>query len=150
MIAASLLAFLHFAAVFVVFGTVFFEWLTLGPAPTLQEARRLQWADRLYGIAAGVVIVAGVFRVVRFEKGWAFYSVSPFFYVKMGLFLIVGLLSIYPTIRFIRWGAQTKRGAAPVLGDGEYRRLALTLRLELLLLFAVALSASLMARAVGL
>ena len=33
----------------------------------------------------------------------------------MALFVLVGLISIYPTVRFIKWRAQTRQGAAPVV-----------------------------------
>jgi putative membrane protein len=58
-------------------------------------------------------------------------------------------LSIYPTIRFIKWRAQTSQGVAPVVGASEYRRIIVMLRLELGLLLAMALCASLMARGIG-
>jgi putative membrane protein len=67
----------------------------------------------------------------------------------MGLFVLVGLLSIYPTIRFIRWRAQTRQGSAPVLVAGEYEKIMLMLRAELVLLLGMALCASLMARGIG-
>jgi len=36
-------------------------------------------------------------------KGWAYYSVNLFFWAKLGAFTLVGLLSIAPTVEFIRW-----------------------------------------------
>ncbi len=36
-------------------------------------------------------------------KGWAYYSVNPFFWAKIAAFLVVGVLSVWPTIAFIRW-----------------------------------------------
>ena len=65
------------------------------------------------------------------------------------LFLGVGLLSIYPTIRFLKWRAQTRQGLAPVLAANECRSILAILRIELLLLLATVLCASLMARGVG-
>jgi putative membrane protein len=149
MFISALFAFLHFAAVFVIFATVFYEWLTMSPAPTLAEARRLQLCDRWYGIGAGVVLVVGVLRVLYFEKGTEFYAASPFFRAKLLLFLIAGLLSIYPTVRFIKWRAATRQGLAPQVSEQEHARIMLVLRLELVLLLGVTLCASLMARAVG-
>jgi putative membrane protein len=143
-------AFLHFAAVFGVFATVFLEWQTMSRAPTFAEARRIQVCDAWYGISAGAVLVVGFLRVYYFEKGPAFYFASPFFHAKMTLFILAGLLSIYPTIRFLKWRAQTRQGQAPVVADGEYKWIMVILRAELVLLLGVALCASLMARGVGL
>lgn len=150
MIVSALFAFLHFLAVFGIVCTVFLEWQTMSRTPTHAEARRIQVSDRWFGVFAVVVLVVGFLRVFYFEKGKAFYAASPFFHAKLTLFVLVGLLSIYPTIRFIRWGAQTKQGLAPVVSAIEYRRIMLMLRLELVLLLGMALCASLMARGVSL
>jgi putative membrane protein len=113
MTTSATFAFLHFLAVFGIFATVFFEWQAMSGTPTFAEARRIQLCDRWFGIFAGLVLVVGFLRVYYFEKGKAFYFSNPFFNAKLTLFLLVGLLSIYPTIRFIKWGAQTKQGLAP-------------------------------------
>ena len=84
-----------------------------------------------------------------FEKGKSFYGTNPYFQAKLALFLVVGLLSIYPTLRFLKWRAQTKQGLAPVLAANEYKAIMLLLRIELVLLLAIALCASLMARGIG-
>lgn len=148
MATSALFAFLHFLAVFGIFGTVFVEWQTMSRKPTLAEARRIQVSDRWFGIFAMVVLVVGFLRVYYFEKGVAFYSSNPFFHAKLTLFVLIGLLSIYPTIRFIKWGPQTKQGMAPVVTAEQYTRIMFVLRVELLLLLGMALCASLMARGV--
>jgi len=146
---SALFAFLHFLAVFGIFAAVFLQWRTMSPAPTLVDARRIQASDRVYGMLAIVVLVVGFLRVYHFEKGKAPYAANPFFQAKLMLFLGVGLLSIYPTIRFLKWRVQTKQGLAPVLAANEYRSIVAVLGIELLLLLATALCASLMARGVG-
>lgn len=150
MLTSALFAFLHFLAVFGIVATIFLEWQTMSRAPTHAEARRLQVCDRWYGIFAAMVLVVGFLRVYYFEKGKAFYAASPFFQAKLGLFVVIGLLSIYPTIRFIRWRPQTRQGRAPDVAEREYKLIMLVLRVELVLLLGMALCASLMARGVGL
>ena len=146
---SALFAFFHFLAVFGIFAAVVLQWQTMSPTPSLAEARRIQTSDRWFGAFAVVVLVVGFLRVYHFEKGKAFYASNPFFQAKLALFLGVGLLSIYPTIRFLKWRAQTKQGLAPVLATKEYKSIVMVLRIELLLLLATALCASLMARGVG-
>lgn len=150
MTAGALFAFLHFVAVFGIFATVFLEWQTMSPAPSLAEARRIQRCDRWYGLFAMLLLVVGFLRVYFFEKGSKFYFANPVFDAKLVLFVLVGIASIYPTLRFIRWGAQTRRGEAPTVTPEEHRRIMLSLRAELLLLLAAALCASFMARGIGL
>ena len=150
MVVPAVFAFLHFLAVFGIFATVVLEWQTMSSAPTYAEARRIQLSDRWFGVFALVVLAVGFLRVFYFEKGKAFYASNPFFQAKLALFVLVGLLSIYPTIRFVKWNAQTKQGLAPVVSAAEYGRIMLMLRAELVLLLGVAMCASLMARGVGL
>jgi len=149
MIINSLIAFLHFIAAFGIACTLFFEWLTFSKSPTYIEAKRIQQCDRWYGILAGIILVAGFLRVYYFEKGSAYYFSNPFFLVKLCLFLIVGLLSVYPTIKFIAWRKDMRTGQPPVISDKEFTAISFILNLELCLLAALVLSASLMARGVS-
>jgi len=146
---SALFAFLHFIAVFGIFAVVVLQWQTMSPAPTLAEAKRIQVSDRWFGMLAVLVLVVGFLRVYHFEKGKAFSGSNPFFQAKLALFLVVGLLSIYPTVRFLKWRAQTKQGLAPVLAANEYKAIIALLRIEVVLLLATAGCASLMARGVG-
>ena len=147
---SALFAFLHFVAAFGIVAVVFLEWRTMSPAPTLAEAKRLQACDRWYGVFAGLVLVVGFLRLMYFEKGRDFYLGNPAFHAKLGLFLLAGLLSIYPTLRFIRWRAQTRQGTAPAVSQREYGLIMLMLRGEMAALVGVLLCASLMARGIGL
>jgi putative membrane protein len=149
MVAGALFSFLHFVAVLAIAGTLFFEWFTLNHAPSLADARRLQSADRWYGIAAGVLLVVGLVRVFQYEKGKDYYVSNTFFLLKMALFIAVGLISIYPTVRFIAWGKLTRQGQVPVVSAAELQRLRRVLAAELLLLAGIVLCASLMAKGLG-
>ena len=149
MVASALFSFLHFAAVLAIAGTLFFQWLTLSATPTPDDVLRLQISDRSYGAAAGVLLVVGFVRVFQFEKGQDYYFHNTFFLLKMALFVAVGLISIYPTMRFIAWGKLARQGRTPTLAEAEFRRLRQALGIELLLLAGIVLCASLMAKGLG-
>ena len=149
MLGSATLAFLHFAAVFGVFGTLVGEFLLFSRTPTLAQASRLQQLDRLYGLSAVVLLVAGGLRAWRFEKGLDFYLHNPFFHLTLTLFVAVGLLSIYPPVVFIRWGRALRAGQAPVVSAAQHTWISRILALELVLLFAILAAASLMAKGVG-
>ena len=149
MVTSAVFSFLHFIAVFGIFAALFLEWQTMSRAPTYAEARRIQRCDTWYGLFAAMVLIAGFLRVYYFEKGSEFYLANPFFYAKLALFVAAGLLSIYPTIRFLKWRAQTRQGQAPAVTDEEYRKIMRAIRAEMVLLLGVALCASLMARGIG-
>ena len=73
------------------------EWLNA----TVVE--RLVTVDRVYGIAAGAVFLTGLARIFLGAKGGAYYGGNWLLWVKVGLFVAVGLMSIRPTLRFARW-----------------------------------------------
>ena len=64
---------------------------------------RLVAVDRLYGIAAGIVLATGVIRIYFDTKGSSWYWSNWLLHTKLTLFVLVGLISIVPTIRFARW-----------------------------------------------
>lgn len=146
----ALIAAVHFLAAFGVVAAVFCEWLLYSRTPTHADARRIQRCDAWYGLSSIAVIVAGLLRVYYFEKGSAFYLGNGVFILKIALFAAMGLLSIYPTTRFIRWRADTRAGRAPVIDAREFSLTAMTLNLELGLVVAIAVCASLMAKGIGL
>lgn len=148
MLVSALVAFAHFAAAFALAASLVYERAVFNRHPSASDVRRLAAADRWYGLASVVLLGAGFARAIWFEKGWAFYAANPFFHLKITLFVIVGLLSIYPTVMFIRWSKAAKQGQAPVVTDLQYRRLSLVLNLEIAALLLIVASASLMAHGV--
>ncbi|HBC22541.1 MAG TPA: DUF2214 domain-containing protein, partial [Pseudomonas sp.] len=74
---------------------------------------------------------------------------NSFFHAKVGLFVVVAVLSIYPTLTFLRWRPALAAGQAPTISSGSARWVKLTIRLELLLLAMIPLLAALMARGFG-
>ncbi|MFN8426235.1 MAG: DUF2214 family protein [Anaerolineales bacterium] len=148
--ASAVVAFLHHLFAFTLVACVVYEFIAFRKGLTIEEARRIQRVDLFYGISAGLLLIVGLLRVFFFEKGAAFYSQSPFFWVKMGTFLIVGLLSIDPTIRYIRWNKVISENKTPEVSDKEFKRTRAILWLELIGLVVIILAAAFMARGIGL
>jgi putative membrane protein len=76
--------------------------------------RRLFAADNVWGIAALLWVVTGVWRAFGgLEKGTAFYLSSPLFWIKLGLFVLIVVLELRPMLTLIRWRRERGRGQAP-------------------------------------
>ena len=115
----AILAYLHFLAILTL--VVFIsseaalcraEWLNA------KVVERLAVVDRIYGIAAGAVLITGVARTWWGIKGASWYWHQPLLHLKLALFIAVGLLSIKPTIMFIRWRRELRAtGALPAEAD---------------------------------
>ncbi|MDX1378048.1 MAG: DUF2214 family protein [Anaerolineales bacterium] len=145
----AFMAFFHHLFAFTLTASLVYEFITYRNNMTADEARRMQRMDIVYGISAGLLLIVGLLRVFFFEKGLSFYLQSPFFWVKMVTFIIVGLLSIGPTIRFVRWNQLLKENQPPVVSEAEFNRTRLILRLEMVGLAIILLSAVFMARGIG-
>ena len=146
---SSLFAFLHHLAAFTLVAALALEFVLLKEELTAKTARKLLAIDGVFGASAGVLLIVGLLRVVYFEKGAAYYFHSVPFLAKLSLFVLVGLLSIYPTLQFLSWRTALREGRAPVLEDARRRRIRAILHAELTGVVLVILCAALMARGVG-
>ena len=149
MTASALFAFLHHAAAFLLVAVVTLELVLMRGEITLATARTLLRMDAVYGMSAVVLLIVGFVRVFRTEKGADYYFHSGPFLVKLGLFILVGLLSILPTVQFLGWRKAVRAGQAPPLDDAARRRVRMVIHTELTLLFLIMLCAALMARGIG-
>ena len=149
MIAAALIAFGHFLAFFALAAALVLELALITESLSVETAKRIQRADRVIGIAATLVLVFGLLRVFYFDKGSEYYFSNTFFLVKLGLFVIAALISLYPTIQFIRWNSELGQGIAPDLTTATVKRLKSVIHWELVLIGGIMLCASLMAKGIG-
>jgi putative membrane protein len=148
-VTSALFAFLHHAAAFVLFSSLFTELILLRQQfnPTL--ARSLLRVDAIYGVSAAIVVIVGLVRVYFTEKGAPYYLHNGAFIAKIALFAVVGLISIYPTRTFISWRRALKSGAEPALSEPQRASLRRVVHIELTLLLLLILCAALMARGIG-
>jgi len=138
---SAFFAFLHHVAAFALVSAVVVEFVVIRDEMNVRTARRLARADMVVGISAGVLLAVGWMRVFFFEKGSEFYFHNGAFIAKMGLFVVVALLSIYPTMKFLGWRKGIDPAAVPAI-----RRV---LHLELAGIVLILLCAALMARGIG-
>lgn len=144
----ALLAILHHLFAFGLVGLIMAEWAILRGPPSADVLPRIAKIDLAYGISAGALLLIGGLRISFGVKGYAFYTGNPVFWLKIGLFALAGLLSIPPTIRFIRWSRALKAGGKlPDAAEwGTTRKLVVW---ELHALAGVMICAALMARGIG-
>jgi putative membrane protein len=149
MYASALMAFLHHLAAFTVVGSLAAEAVLFKPPLTVIQARRLQRADLIFGASAGAVLVVGLLRVIYFEKGAGYYFNNDFFLTKFSLFILAGLISIYPTRLFLSWSKALRQGEAPTIDPAAVRRARMCMMLELTAILGILLCAPFMARGLG-
>jgi putative membrane protein len=144
-----LFAFLHHLAAFTIVATLVVELVLTRNELAAKNARVILGADLAFGVSAGIVLVAGILRALYFEKGAAYYFHSVPFVAKVSLFIVVGVLSIYPTVEFLSWRRAVKQGQVPTISDRKMRAICSIIHWELVGVMLMILCAVLMAKGVG-
>lgn len=140
----ELIRLLHFGAIFGLAGALVVENMALKPQINAEDAQNLAKVDRVYGLSAILVLLFGLTLWLWVGKPSAFYSTNPLFHIKLGLFVTVAVLSIYPTLFFIKHRASE----AAVISVPKV--IPWLIKIELFLLLIMPVLAFLMARGIGL
>ncbi|MEW9838161.1 DUF2214 family protein [Mesorhizobium marinum] len=140
-----ILAILHHFLVFALAGLLAAELALIRPGLSGRNLGLVGRLDGAYGGVAMAVIVVGVCRVIFGLKGWEFYVSNHAFWGKMIAFVIVGLLSIKPTMRILAW----RRSGADAVPDTEILAVRSWLKGEVFFLALVLVFAAAMARGFG-
>lgn len=139
------LRYLHFISIFVIVGTLVSEHVLLQKTLTRAAVGKLARIDAVYGIAALVLVIVGLtLWFGGFGKPAVYYTKNWVFHTKITLFILVGILSIYPTVFFIK----NRKGDSQEIVEVP-RAVFWMLRIELTLLLIIPLLAGLMAHGVG-
>ena len=146
----ALAAYVHYTSIIVMGAALFTEVSRCHQDMQPPDIRVLAMIDVVYFIAAIVVLISGLARVFLVGKGVSFYSHNAVFYIKLALFLAVGLLSIPPTLQFMRWNRALKTGQGRVLNGDQISATRHYLISELILFLLIPLAAVLMARGIGI
>ncbi len=145
----ALVAYVHYLSFMVCFAALVLERRLIRPQPDRRDAILMVITDIVYGLAALGVLGTGVLRVLYFGQGSAFYTENPLFWWKVGAYLAVGTLSLYPTITYILWAIPLRKGELPQVSESLASRLKWILNVEILGFALIPLLAALMARGVG-
>jgi putative membrane protein len=150
MLTDLLLAIAHHLLMFTLLGLLVTEMMTIRTAMSAAAVRYVAKLDIAYGIVAGLILVVGFSRVFFGLKGSAFYLSNPVFWAKIAAFLLLGLLSIPPTIQIIRWQRAAGGNADFRPADGEVKAVRRFMHYEGMVFVTIPIFAALMARGYGL
>lgn len=145
----AILAYVHFLAILtmVVFisseaALCRIEWMNE------KVVERLARVDAIYGMAAILVLGTGIARTIWGVKGSSWYWTNPLLHIKLTLFIVVGLISIFPTITYIRWRRQLRAdGVLPP--EAEVRKTRKLVMIQAHILVLIPLFAVFLARGFG-
>lgn len=139
------LAILHHFFVFALFGVLFAEFVMVRRGMDAAGTARVVPIDAWYGALAGLILIVGFSRAIFAAKGWAYYAHNAFFWAKIGTFIAIALLSVPPTLAFLKW---RRTGASPT--DEAVARARRYLWMEVALFPLLPAFAAAMARGYGM
>ena len=146
------LAALHLIALGLGLGAVIARGTALRESPSNAALRRAFRSDTTWGLAAALWIATGVWRMVAgIEKLPAYYYTNPVFHAKMGLFVLVLVLELWPMITLMRWRRAFSSGesAERLMTRGAGRKIAVISHVEAFVVVAMVFVAVAMARGFG-
>jgi putative membrane protein len=145
----ALLAYAHLLAILTMVVFVTSEAALCRPEYTsAQMVERLARVDAIYGAAAVAVLLTGLARIFWGAKGTGYYAYNWLLYSKVGLFVVIALLSIGPTLAFLRWRRALRQGGS-LPAEAEIRRVRRRVMLQAHLIPLVPLPAVFLARGYG-
>jgi len=144
-----ILAYLHYFSLFAAFSLLVAELIVLQLPPQPGRWRFMSRLDVGYFVAAIGVLATGLARVFLGLKPALYYWHDTYFHALWITYLIIGLLSIVPTVSFIRWAKaeHAAAGFAPPVPALQHVRGHIAF--ELLLFCIAPFFAILMARGYG-
>ncbi|MEI9992380.1 MAG: DUF2214 family protein [Rhizomicrobium sp.] len=139
----------HHLLIFALAAVLAFEIGAIKKGMSGADAVRVGRIDLWYGIIAGLIIIVGFTRAVCAAKGWDYYEHNHFFWAKMAAFVVVGLLSIPPTVLLIRWRGAHARDPSFAPGESAVATARRFLWLEVFFFALIPIFAAAMARGYG-
>ena len=146
------LAIAHLLALGIGLGAVWTRARALGERPFDRgSARRVFAADGWWGVAAALWLGTGLWRLLAgTEKATSYYLANHIFLAKMGFFVAILLLELWPAITLVRWRRVAPRSGSSWTPDGSTAaRMRAISYLEALLVIAMVIAAVTMARGYG-
>jgi putative membrane protein len=146
------LAILHLVALGIGLGAIWARARSLGERPLDRHAaRRAFTADAWWGLAAVLWLGTGLWRwLAGTEKATAYYISNHVFLAKLGVFIAILLLELWPALTLVRWRRAAARGGSSWTPHApSAARIRAISYVEALLVIAIVCAAVLMARGYG-
>jgi putative membrane protein len=132
--------YIHFIGIMSLSATLVMQHLILSSQVTQAELKKIVFLDIIYAISALLTLVAGLSLWLSVGKDASFYSTNPLFHVKLTLFIVIFLLSIYPTLYF----RKSQKIAKDIVVMPKM--IIMSIRMQLLLVFIIPLFGVLIAK----
>jgi putative membrane protein len=145
----AIVAYLHFTAIFLLFAFLTVQIILIRQPLDMRTVRLLGRMDIWYFSSAMAALATGFLRATVGAKGADFYFNAWPIYAKIALFLAIGLISVKPTMTFIRWKRMYERDAAWQVPAAEQAAMRRLIMVEVHLAALIPVFAVIMSRGLG-
>lgn len=94
--------YIHFIGIMGIASSLVMQHLILSSQMDAKSFKKACIVDIVLGISAGLTLIAGLCLWFFVGQEASFYNTNPSFHIKLTLFLLIVLLSIYPTRFFLK------------------------------------------------
>jgi len=149
-IIAAIFAWLHLVTTALAAGLLLTEYWLCRRMPDRIQARLLGTVDLAYFLALIAAFATGLARVLYFGQDTAYYADNRLFWLKITLFIAIGLIAVGPAIQYVRWNREARSAPTftPLIRDVERVRASIAFGLGIWLILP--LLAILIAKGYGL
>ena len=127
-------------------GALITEHIIINPGMRKPELGNLAIVDAIYGFSALLVLATGLLRwFVVDPKGAEFFTMNHLFHVKVTLFIIIVIISIFHTMKFLKWRKLAKSDTNFEPSVRDIKKQLMIIRFELLLMVIIPLLAVMIA-----
>jgi putative membrane protein len=120
-IVAALFAWLHFLAMGIGVGLLLAEHWLCRRMPDRAQVKFLGQVDLGYQLALIASLATGLARLLSSGQDPAYYLANRLFWLKIGIFAMIVVVAVGPTLQYIRWNreARTAPSFAPLTREVE-------------------------------
>jgi len=97
-----LIKYLHFIGIMALTSTLAMEFYQLAKNVNTIKIKQIAMTDVAYGLSVLLVLAIGLVQWFVIGKPATYYNTNYIFHIKITLFVIIVLLTIYPTIFFLK------------------------------------------------
>lgn len=97
-----IIKYFHIASIMGLCSCLVLEHLMVKKQMTKEELKKIIFVDIIYGISGILILFTGLALWFFVGKPSEFYTQNPLIHIKVTLFILVALLSIYPTRFFLK------------------------------------------------
>lgn len=132
--------YIHFIGIMSLASCLVMQHLIIEKENTIAQLKKIAFIDIIYGISAVLTLIGGLALLLYVGKGSEFYMTNYVFHIKLTIFIIILLLSIYPSMFYI------KNKKKDITSVKMPKVIIMLVRVQLLLIFILPFLGALIAR----